>query len=134
METRIQAARSRANRANNVLLGSAAALVYVAVRPSNPRAATARTWLEIAIVAAWATGLGLAALALSNPNEDDIYYVHSSSWIAAHGRFPVADVLFSNQRFPDLYWPPIDAYEAIVGTIARAVSPLGTRRRWVLRS
>lgn len=66
-------------------------------------------------------GLALAVLAslLLNPNVDDTNYVHLAAWVAAHGTFPGRDTLFSDQALPALFFPPLNSYEALLGTIAR---------------
>ena len=76
-------------------------------------------WLEPLVVGAWAAGLAIFSLFILAPDADDSYYVHLSAWIAEQGRFPVRDVLFSDHVFPALYFPPVPAYEALVGTLAR---------------
>ena len=76
-------------------------------------------WLEIAVVAVWAIGLAVLSLLLRDPDPDDAFYVHFASWVAAHGEFPTRDVVYSNQVFPALYYPPVFSYEALTGTISR---------------
>ncbi|HSD76617.1 MAG TPA: DUF6077 domain-containing protein [Solirubrobacteraceae bacterium] len=78
--------------------------------------------LELAVVAAWAVGLAVLSLLLVNPDGDDAYYVHLSTWIAANGRFPLHDVVFSHDAFPSLYYPPAPSFEALAGTVARLTS------------
>jgi hypothetical protein len=76
-------------------------------------------WLEIAVVAVWAIGLAVVSLLLLDPDPDDAFYVHFGSWVAAHGQFPTRDVVYSNQVFPALYYPPVFSYEALTGTVSR---------------
>jgi hypothetical protein len=95
-------------------------------------------WLEIAVVAVWAIGLAVLSLLLLDPDPDDAFYVHVATWVAAHGQFPTRDVVYSDQVFPALYYPPVFSYEALTGTIARftglsvadlqylVVTPVGT--------
>jgi hypothetical protein len=89
-----------------------------AAADDSPRAARFE-WLEPATVAAWAIGLAVFSLFLLDPDADDAFYVHQSAWIAAHGVFPTRDVVFSDQVFPALYYPPVFSYEALVGTVSR---------------
>jgi hypothetical protein len=76
-------------------------------------------WSEIAVVAAWALGLAVLSLLVRDPDPDDAFYVHFAAWIAAHGQFPTRDVVYSDQLFPALYYPPVFSYEALTGTISR---------------
>ena len=78
--------------------------------------------LEGLAVAAWAVGLAVFSLLLLAPDGDDAYYVHWATWIAAHGEFPVRDVVYSDQVFPSLYFPPAPSYEPLVGVVSRAAS------------
>jgi hypothetical protein len=75
------------------------------------------------VVAAWALGLAALSLVLRGPDADDTYYVHLSSWIDAHGAFPLRDVLYGDQRLPALYFPPVASYEALAGSVAH-LTPL----------
>ena len=68
---------------------------------------------------AWTAALAALSLFLVNPNADDSEYVHLSSWVAAHGSFPVGDTLFSDQSLPAIFFPPLNSYEALVGAFAR---------------
>lgn len=70
-------------------------------------------WFVVALAGA-ASYLSLVVL---RPDLDDVHYVHLSTWIAQHGRFPLRDTLFGDQSLPALYWPPIDSYPALNGTI-----------------
>ena len=72
-----------------------------------------------AVALAWAVALAVLSLFLVNPNADDSQYVHLSSWVAAHGSFPVGDTLFSDQALPAIFYPPLSSYEALVGAFAR---------------
>jgi hypothetical protein len=67
----------------------------------------------------WAFGLATFSLFIVNPNGDDTLYVRLSSWIAAHGEFPVRDVIFSDEALPAIIFPPLSSLEALLGTIAR---------------
>ncbi|MGH3113358.1 MAG: hypothetical protein ACRDOP_07820, partial [Gaiellaceae bacterium] len=75
-------------------------------------------WPATLVVLLWAAGLGTLSLFLVNVSGDDTQYVHLSSWIAAHGEFPLRDTLFSNQVFPAVIFPPLSSFEALVGTLA----------------
>ena len=96
-----------------------AATTERAARPDGDGDERRRTWLEPLVVGGWAVGLAVLSLFILAPDADDSYYVHLSTWIAEHGRFPVRDVLFSDHVFPSLYFPPVPSYEALVGTVAR---------------
>jgi Family of unknown function (DUF6077) len=87
-----------------------------AAQPSAPR------WLEPAVVAGWALALAVLSLFLLEPDGDDAYYVHLSAWVADHGSFPIRDVLYSSEKFPALYYPPIPSWEALVGTLGHLAS------------
>ena len=86
-------------------------------------AASGRPRLEaadgVATALAWTGALAALSLFLVNPNADDSEYVHLSSWVAAHGSFPVGDTLFSDQSLPAIFFPPLNSYEALVGAFAR---------------
>jgi hypothetical protein len=86
---------------------------------ANAPAEPATHWFEIAVVAAWAIGLAVLSLLVRDPDPDDAFYVHFAAWIAAHGQFPTRDVVYSDQLFPALYYPPVFSYEALTGTISR---------------
>jgi hypothetical protein len=105
---------------------AAAALLWISARADGadgpPRPEARRPPLELAVVAVWALGLAAFALLLANHDDDDAYYVHLSSWIAAHGSFPLRDVVFTDQILPALYFPPVASYEALAGTLARVGS------------
>lgn len=72
-----------------------------------------------AVALGWAVGLAALSLFLVNPNSDDGEYVHLSSWVAAHGSFPLRDTLFSDQALPAIFYPPLSSFEALVGSFAR---------------
>jgi hypothetical protein len=74
-------------------------------------------------VAALAWGLGLAVLSLFvvRPDSDDTQYVHLSAWIAEHGSFPLRDTLFTDEKLPALFYPPVSSWEAMLGTLARGI-------------
>jgi Family of unknown function (DUF6077) len=106
------------------LAAAATAVAWCATRP-DLRAATAVARVgraEVAVVAAWALGLALLTLVLMNPDSDDAYYVHLSTWTAAHGSFPLRDVLFGDQVLPALYYPPASSWEALLGTLGRVTT------------
>ncbi len=73
-----------------------------------------------AAAAGWAAALGVLSLFLVRPDGDDAYYLRSATWIAERGRFPLRDVLYSDERLPALFWPPVPSYEGLLGTLARA--------------
>ena len=106
------------------VVAAMAALAFTALRRDGAELpdGDGPSWPEVAVVAAWALGLAVFALLLIDPNSDDAYYVRLSSWAAAHGRFPVGDVIFSDERFPALFWPPLPSFEALLGTLARVTS------------
>jgi hypothetical protein len=107
------------------LVAAASALAFVVLRPRGNAQASADVttprW-ELVVVAAWAVGLAVLASLIVNPNSDDAYYMHFAAWIGAHGEFPLRDVLYSDQRFPALYYPPLNSYEALVGSVTRLTS------------
>ena len=70
---------------------------------------------------AWAAGLAVFSLYLVRPDGDDTQYVHLSTWIGKHGEFPLRDTLFSDQAFPAIIYPPLSSFEALIGTVARAI-------------
>jgi hypothetical protein len=76
-------------------------------------------WLSAGAALGWAAALGVGTLFLTRSAEDDTYYVRLSSWIAEHGVFPLRDTIFSDQAFPAIIYPPISAFEAAAGTVAR---------------
>ena len=92
-------------------------------RRAAGRAADGRTAL------AWTAALAALSLFLVNPNADDSEYVHLSSWVAAHGSFPVGDTLFSDQTLPAIFFPPLNSYEALVGAFAHTTELPGAGRR-----
>jgi hypothetical protein len=110
------------------VVAAACAVAWTTLRPASgspapdgPRDLShARPWLEPAVAWAWALGLAVFSLFLVGPDGDDAYYVHLASWIGAHGVFPLRDVVFSDQVFPALYFPPASSYEALVGALAHA--------------
>lgn len=54
---------------------------------------------------------------------DDAYYVNLSTWVVAHGRFPLRDTMFSDQVFSSSYGGgfPITSIEGLIGALARLV-------------
>jgi hypothetical protein len=109
---------------------AAGAAVLVAIRRTGiggnarepaetPGDEPAQTWPATLAALVWAVGLATLSLFLVNTNADDTQYVHLSSWVAAHGEFPLRDTLFSDQAFPAIIFPPISSFEALAGTVAR---------------
>ena len=94
------------------LVAAAVALSTASGRPGRDAADGVGTAL------AWTAALAALSLFLVNPNADDSEYVHLSSWVAAHGSFPVGDTLFSDQSLPAIFFPPLNSYEALVGAFA----------------
>jgi hypothetical protein len=74
---------------------------------------------DAAIALAWAGGLAVLSLFLVRADGDDAHYVHLAAWVAAHGEFPVRDVLFTDQALPAIFSPPLSSFEALAGTLAR---------------
>jgi hypothetical protein len=141
VEERPPAANLRAPLAGVAVLGGAAAILFAYVDvlwgvvwllwvaaaagaltvASRRREAPARHEVgrvELAVVAVWAVGFAVLSLFLLGPAGDDAYYVHLSTWIGEHGRFPLRDVVHSDQVLPALYYPPVNSFEALAGTIA----------------
>jgi hypothetical protein len=83
-----------------------------------PAGSSRRDWGEAAVVAAWALGLAFFSLFILTTDRDDTYYVHFAAWVSAHGQFPTRDVLFSNNVFPAIYYPPVNSWEAFTGTLS----------------
>jgi hypothetical protein len=106
------------------VLSAALAVAWTTARleAEAPQEAARGGVVELAVVAGWAVGLAVLALLVVNPDRDDAYYVHLSTWIAAHGRFPLRDVVFSDEVLPALYYPPAPSFEALAGTVARLAS------------
>jgi hypothetical protein len=76
-------------------------------------------WPGALVMLAWAVGLAVLSLYLVRPDSDDTQYVRLTTWIADHGEFPLRDVLFSDQVFEAVFYPPLSSFEALVGTVAR---------------
>jgi hypothetical protein len=76
-------------------------------------------WPGALVTLAWAVSLALLSLYLVRPDSDDTQYVRLTTWIADHGEFPLRDVLFSDQVFEAIFYPPLSSFEALVGTAAR---------------
>jgi hypothetical protein len=105
------------------IVACGSAVVLAAVAGSDESAVEAeRPWPELVVVATWAIGLAVLALLLVGPDSDDGYYLHLASWIGAHGQFPLRDVLYSDERFPALFYPPVNSYEALTGTVSHITS------------
>jgi Family of unknown function (DUF6077) len=106
------------------LAASAGAVAWCTTRPdlraATPVARVGRA--DVAVVGAWALGLAALTLVLLNPDSDDAYYVHLSTWTAAHGSFPLRDVLFGDQVLPALFYPPASSWEALLGTVGRVTT------------
>jgi Family of unknown function (DUF6077) len=79
-------------------------------------------WPEVAVALAWSAALAILSLYLLRPAADDAFYARVSSWIAAHGTFPTRDVLFSDNVFPAVIYPPVASIEALVGAIGYVTS------------
>lgn len=115
------------------LLAAGAAVLLTSPRPTGgtvderaDRAARAdardpsrAAWPGTLVALTWAVALGTLSLFLVRPDGDDTFYVRLSSWVAAHGDFPVRDTLFSDEVFPAIIFPPLASFEALIGTIAR---------------
>lgn len=88
--------------------------------PSTAREAKGAgpAWPETLTALAWAAGLAVLSLFLIRSAGDDAHYVHLSSWVAAHGEFPLRDVMFTDQVLPAVIFPPIASFEALAGTVA----------------
>ena len=97
-----------------VAAGSALALVL------RRRPAAAQPGNATLVAFAWALALAALSLGLVTEDADDAQYVHVASWVAAHGRFPWHDTLFSADVYPALFFPPLNSFEAFAGTVARA--------------
>jgi Family of unknown function (DUF6077) len=82
-------------------------------------AAGSRTWPATAMALTWAVGLAVFSLFLVRPDGDDALYLRFSSWVAAHGEFPLRDILFTDQIFPAIIYPPLASIEGLAGTVAR---------------
>lgn len=93
-------------------------------RPGEPsateqrQAEAATTWPATLLALVWALALAVLSLFLVRPDGDDALYVRLSTWIAAHGEFPLRDVLFSDERLPAVIYPPVSSFEALVGAVA----------------
>lgn len=103
------------------------ALVIAAVSgdasaPSAARAAAQPTGhhrSEILVPVA-AIGVVIVSLLTQRRNADDVFLVNRSVYVEEHGgRFPVRDVLFSDQVFP-ITRPdfPVSSWEAMIGSLA----------------
>ena len=99
------------------LIAAGAALAWTA-RAGDRRTSADRSGALTA--AAWAVALAVASMLVVDPDADDTYYVRQATWIAEHGRFPVRDTLFSDERFEAIFFPPWSSLEALAGTVARA--------------
>ncbi|HEY7074321.1 MAG TPA: DUF6077 domain-containing protein, partial [Solirubrobacteraceae bacterium] len=106
------------------LAAAACALAWCQLRGEPAAPEPRRPRLEPVVVAAWALGLAALSLFILNPDSDDAQYVHLSTWTAAHGSFPLRDVMFTDQGLPALFYPPASSYESLIGTLAR-IGPLG---------
>ncbi len=103
------------------LLATVAALVLT--RLPQPAAAPAEpgSGRGAVVALAWAAALAVLSLFIVRPDEDDTQYVHLSAWIADHGVFPLRDTLFTDQKLPALFYPPVSSWEALLGTLARGI-------------
>jgi Family of unknown function (DUF6077) len=102
-------------------VAAAAGAAALTFRRSSTAAAetSERTELGTAPALTWAVGLATLSLFLVRPDADDTYYVRLSTWVAAHGTFPLRDVLFSDEAFPAIIFPPVSSFEGLVGAVAR---------------
>lgn len=79
------------------------------------------------------TGGGLAVLSLFtvNPDGDDAYFVSRSVWIAARGRIPNKDVIFTDQGVGHVAGEvPISSVEALNGALAHLFGLSGASVTW----
>jgi hypothetical protein len=104
--------------------GAACGLLWLVGRRDRPAAERVvhGGWLERAVTAGWMAALALLALLTLNPDDDDSYYVRYAAWIADEGVFPVRDIMFGDQVFPALYWPPAGSYDPLLGALGRLTS------------
>jgi hypothetical protein len=104
------------------LVLAAAGSVALAFRRSGDEAAgsSAPAASASAVAVIWTFGLAAFSLFLVRPDADDTYHVRLSSWIAAHGRFPLRDFLFSDESFPAIIFPPTSSFEGLVGAASQA--------------
>lgn len=109
------------------VLAAAAGLAATLLRPGahsrpSPPAYKWGHWPGAASALAWAVGLAILSLFLIRSSADDAFYVHTSSWVAAHGKFPLRDTMFTNQDLPAIIYPPVASFEALVGVVAPLTS------------
>jgi Family of unknown function (DUF6077) len=77
-------------------------------------------WAELAAVLV-AAGFAVLSQFIIRPDGDDTLYVNRSVWVAQHGRIPVGDVLFGEDRPVLPGAAPVSAVEAFAGALARVV-------------
>ncbi len=100
-------------------------VVAASVRPARERAeerlpaGRQARWPDSLVALAWAVGLAVLSLFLVRPDGDDALYLRLSTWVAAHGELPLRDVVFSDEVFPAIVYPPLSSFEALAGTLAR---------------
>jgi hypothetical protein len=102
--------------------GAAALLTFAVRREATQDVSPADDgfgWVATLVAILWAAGLAVLSLFLVAPDGDDTQYVHLSSWIAAHGEFPLRDILFTDQVLPAVTYPPLSSFEALAGTVSR---------------
>jgi Family of unknown function (DUF6077) len=86
---------------------------------SGDEGAPPLVWPGALVALAWAVGLAVLSLYLVRPDSDDTQYVRLTTWIADRGEFPLRDILFSDQVFEAVFYPPLSSFEALVGTAGR---------------
>ncbi len=90
--------------------------------PAPDRSPTAPTTGGAAAACAWAAALALLSLFVVRPNPDDTQYVRTATWVAERGTFPVRDIVYSDQRYEALFFPPWTSIEALHGCVARLLA------------
>jgi hypothetical protein len=110
-----------------LLFGSAAAATVLAWKRARGRlrleldddAAAPLIWPGALLAFAWGLGLAVLSLYLVRPDSDDTQYVRLTTWVAERGEFPLRDIIFSDEVFEAIFYPPLSSFEALVGTAAR---------------
>jgi hypothetical protein len=80
----------------------------------------------------WAVAIAVLSLYLVRPDSDDTQYVRLTTWIADRGEFPLRDILFSDQVFEAIFYPPLSSFEALLGTIAHFAGISGASATYYL--
>ncbi|MGZ4495894.1 MAG: DUF6077 domain-containing protein [Nocardioides sp.] len=72
------------------------------------------------VAVAASAGLALVGSLVAKGNDDDIYYVNRSVWVAEHGVAALRDTMFGPQTFPSTYGGglPLSSVEALLGGLA----------------